>query len=325
MGYARTGTPECWIQGILTNYNFLSSVLWTVVIAYELFLVVNEMSSTKSLLPFKLFIYIFPLFVTLLPLTTNTYGLPDDDRGWCFIANRKSGSPKWGITTWEILSFYLWLWISILGIAALFLMIFIRLRKLRTVSPAISKYLYRMVLYPIILIVCWTIPTIEDICAASYEDCHTLVGYEAMDVISKIFPPLQGFLLTVVFFSRNDLVMYEWYRYLTGTQTDNEYYSLLHEPFKSGPSEIESESLASASSQSFSQSQSFSFSFLRPRLLSWISTSGAGAGGPDRSSDGTGKRELHCMFDEETMPVIAEEIDQSSHDEAAAADDTELP
>ena len=40
IGEIKSNTPGCWYQGIATNFNILSSILWTTVLTYDLYSIV---------------------------------------------------------------------------------------------------------------------------------------------------------------------------------------------------------------------------------------------------------------------------------------------
>ena len=89
LGETKNGTFSCWYQGFSSNINFLSGAMWTVVIAYQLNIIVNGGSRIEDLTPYHICCWGFPVLVATLVLTTNTYGLDDDGVGWCFVARRK--------------------------------------------------------------------------------------------------------------------------------------------------------------------------------------------------------------------------------------------
>jgi hypothetical protein len=97
IGQPHNGTALCWIQAVTTNYFCLVHIFWTTMLAYSLFKATKDSLSANVFSKVYLcFGFVFPLVVTLFPLTTNKFGNPhDDERGWCFLDNRKD-SP--GIT-----------------------------------------------------------------------------------------------------------------------------------------------------------------------------------------------------------------------------------
>ncbi len=111
LGLAKDGSAKCWFQGIMTNYFPLAGVFWTTWIAITVYRIAQS-AYHKDLFSNSIIIicWTLPLILTLLPLTTNTYGVYDpivDDRGWCFIDDRRD-SPNWTNLFWAIMSFYFW-------------------------------------------------------------------------------------------------------------------------------------------------------------------------------------------------------------------------
>ncbi len=142
-----SNTVACWYEGISTNYNYLSSILWITVISYKLFRLVyksqKELDLGNSKYSVQIEIYDshsdailddirilhlicwgFPIIVTLMPLmddytykNTNT----DDDTtysNWCALESshnsRDTNENSYELILWKIASFYLWVWIAII-------------------------------------------------------------------------------------------------------------------------------------------------------------------------------------------------------------------
>jgi hypothetical protein len=207
---SKTNSAECWYQGIATNYNYLVAIFWTNVIAYQMYsIVVKNEESAKSLAPYHLICWIFPLIVTLLPLTTNTYGEADDQSGWCFIANRPD-SPRYGELMWIILSFYIWVWASIAFILCIFVRTGVHLYHLTPVPPAVYNVYWKLGLYPLALIICWIPCSVDDMLAEMY-DSYSFPGSSTLNLMANMLPPLQGFLLSVIFFGSNPVIRQLWF------------------------------------------------------------------------------------------------------------------
>ena len=114
-----------------------------------------------------------PLLVTLLPLTTNTYGKNNDESPWCFISNR-SGSPSWGILVWDLCSFFVWLWLILIANIWLIISIAYRLKTIDNSNQITNWQVVKLCLYPMVAIICWTPATIMDIVAKTerFVHCH---------------------------------------------------------------------------------------------------------------------------------------------------------
>lgn len=49
LGKTQTGSFSCWFQGIISNWFYLSAILWTSVIIYQVWLIVTHGKVSKSL------------------------------------------------------------------------------------------------------------------------------------------------------------------------------------------------------------------------------------------------------------------------------------
>ncbi len=112
-----------------------------------------------------------PLLVTLLLLTTNTYGKTNNNAPWCFIGNR-SGSPSWGILVWALCSFFVWLWLILIVNLCLIISIVTRLRSIDNANQITNWQVVKLCLYPIVAIICWTPATVMDVIDRSGRFVH---------------------------------------------------------------------------------------------------------------------------------------------------------
>ena len=75
IGAQTSYSVACTFQTFLTTWFYLSSAFWNVVITYQVYIVVIRRDKIiQNLTYFHIFCWIFPLFLTLMPLTTNGYG-----------------------------------------------------------------------------------------------------------------------------------------------------------------------------------------------------------------------------------------------------------
>ncbi len=105
IGNTSTGSTACYYQGIVNNYFTLASIFWTMVIGYEVHLVVWYHRVQTDLRLFSIIIWTLPLILSLIPLSTSTYGNDDGTPGWCFL-NEKPSYPHWLDVFWFIMAFY---------------------------------------------------------------------------------------------------------------------------------------------------------------------------------------------------------------------------
>ena len=81
-GLPNNGTVECYIQAFLTNAFPLATIFWTTTIAYMVFCIIYKSRkidvNSKEIL---LVTFALPVVLTLLPLSTETYGSPENEGG----------------------------------------------------------------------------------------------------------------------------------------------------------------------------------------------------------------------------------------------------
>lgn len=209
-GLVNEGTIQCQIQAILTNIFPISGIFWTTILVYIMIGIVANKRVVKIITwKYHLIGWIFPIIITLLPLTTNRYGILGGDRGWCFI-DRLDSSPHWSTLFWMITSFYLWIWTSELFFA-LFLVyiVYIIYVKNFTYSSSSSRYykLLTLVFYPISTFVCWILPCYSDIFStiSNHFVSHNNTGLNSYAFFT---PFLQGILTLLIFIIMNHDVTY---------------------------------------------------------------------------------------------------------------------
>lgn len=220
LGKVQTGSFACWFQGLSTNINYLSSMFWTTVITVQIWLIVMRGTTLQDMGMIHLVCWVVPVVVSLLPLTTNTYGNEGTNEDWCFISNRPD-SPRYGILMWEILSFYVWVWVAILVNMVLLIQSRIALVKILAVglqdvlaSQRILRKCSKLIWYPRILMFCWTASTVTDI-ADLFNVDRTSHAFRTAVWLSAILAVSQGWLLAVAFFAMNPIVRFKWYGLFT--------------------------------------------------------------------------------------------------------------
>lgn len=193
-GYCQDRSTLCWIQTFLTNMGPICSVFWTSVI---LFIVWGHMTSrpTTISLPVHLLCWIFPTLISLLPLTTNRYGcLPGESECWCFIADRED-SPSWTGLFW-VYMLYVWIWIALIAYF-LFLCILSYYKVEGSRIQVNSVIVRKLVGYPIILLISWSLISIQDLLI---YDSSKLIESQIYQILFVCLPGLQGFLTASLYF-----------------------------------------------------------------------------------------------------------------------------
>ena len=126
------------------------------------------------------------LLIFLSPFMTDAYGL---NGIWCWIAY---GSDDYKGYWTSFFAFYLELWVSIIIIMGLSIVISNSLKTFECKS-AVRKLRNKVKYYPIVLIICWILPTIERILTLFDVYCETLV------ILHIITMSLQGFFNFLLF------------------------------------------------------------------------------------------------------------------------------
>jgi hypothetical protein len=208
LGYTENGTDACWFQGISTNFNFLLAILWTTIISFQVWLVVCKQNVIKDLTYAHLICWGIPLLATLLPLTTSTYANPDDESNWCFVA-KTSDSPDWSQLFWFIFAFYGWIWLAMICNVVFISGILYRFYQMQEVPERVVGTIRKLLLYPIIIVFCWSIITFTDLYSTVRTGSKS-TGFYLVDGIATILAVSQGFFFALVFFGLNPLIRKAW-------------------------------------------------------------------------------------------------------------------
>lgn len=158
-----TCSALCYIQGFTQQWFQVSSVLWTTAIAFTLYMsavkgkVVDEIEIHEFKI--KLFCWGVPLVLATIPFMTSSY---ENTGGWCWISGRGAGG-----TVQRMLLFYVPIWVAV-GFNCYVYYKVIRIIRLVTRNQVgaadlgkVLSMINRLKLYPLILIVCWIMPTVN--------------------------------------------------------------------------------------------------------------------------------------------------------------------
>jgi hypothetical protein len=163
VGGTHSESIECYIQGIANNYFCLASFLWTMVIGYEMHLLIWYSRVQTDLRIISVVNWTLPLILSLIPLSTSTYGNDDGAPGWCFF-NSRDGYTRWVDGLWEFVSFYLWIFLMVLYLFYVSALSSYKLYYLQKgkVSEA-HRIIERIIYFPIIVVVCWLVSALINI------------------------------------------------------------------------------------------------------------------------------------------------------------------
>lgn len=207
-GYVHEKSLLCKAQAILTNIFPLSSVFWVTIMIYIYVKLLTSYESVHAIhSTIHIFCWGFPILLTFLPLTTNKFGVIDGEVGWCWLDERSS-TPPWASFFWNILSFYLWIWLAI-GVYLLFYFYILyeirnRYETFRS-SDNILRTLHKISLYPLSVVACWFIPCVYDL--FEYYGSSTTNNL-LFQQLSSVTPMLQGTFTCIIFVSTNSEVIF---------------------------------------------------------------------------------------------------------------------
>lgn len=205
-----SGVPSdyylCFMQGILQQCFYPSSWLWTTMLMYLLYSLVLRGKITISSLRMVSICCGIPLLCALLPLTTDTYESSNNDDDWCWIQPYNDGGFQRTMTTvWQVLTFDCLIIICFVLMSGWGLRIYWKLKvdQIPT-TPAVSAALESLVLYPLILIVCWLPNEVMLIFFGRYPADNVYV------VLANSLSILHGGFAALIFFYKSKECRVNW-------------------------------------------------------------------------------------------------------------------
>lgn len=197
IGFFLPESPDslCKTQAMITSYFSLASVLWTAALAFTLYYAVVRRKDVASLeLKLVFFANGVPLLALIPPLAQGTYG---PSGGWCWI--KADGNDNAKGTFWRIATFYMPLWLVIAFNLFVYVSVirYLRQQVQLMLLPDISsdKLVRRLRLYPGILIVCYTLPTVNRI----YQSITYGSSWTPLVILSGGTMCITGFLNAIVY------------------------------------------------------------------------------------------------------------------------------
>lgn len=223
-GHPEDGSIQCIIQAILTNVFPIAGVLWTTLISLLLLIHVFKFRSIDRFSwQINFLCFFLPLLVTLLPLTTQQFGLQNEDTGWCFLKDR-SNSPSWTLLFWTAVSFYLWMWGGMVLYLILFSCVAYETYQIFSRNPNASnrKTFYRIFVYfvfPLNVFLCWLPATLYDFLRTSGHRSYS--GHGVLEVLSDVFPTFLGIANAVTYIAINEQMRMTVLSLLMGRTVDD--------------------------------------------------------------------------------------------------------
>ncbi|CAD8104669.1 unnamed protein product [Paramecium sonneborni] len=147
----------CLLQSYFINASQLSSIMyplfikrWTAIIAFILYqsCVNNQKEEALSLYGYLFFGFCIPFSISIYPFFTHDYGLAGIS---CWIKEDNIDN-SYRSTIIRYINFYIPLIVIILYNSIIYIII---ICKLYGISEQQTKFIYKMISYPLILIICW--------------------------------------------------------------------------------------------------------------------------------------------------------------------------
>jgi hypothetical protein len=200
-GLVKDRSILCTAQFLLTNIFPLVGFFWTFYIVFLMYGVYANNRTVKSIgYQTHIISWLTPIILSLLPLTTNRYGTLDEDYGWCFIAPRSS-TKEWQTLFWVLMSFYAWIWIAELFFGCFFLYSLYLTRMSHTAPSNSRALLSSLMSYPLISLMCWTLPCYYDTMDSIQKHDGDYVHHsQVLYILSHLLPLTQGALTALAFF-----------------------------------------------------------------------------------------------------------------------------
>ena len=194
------GEPDdrtmCALQGILQQFFYPASWVWTVIMTYLLYCLVMRGKITMPEWQMHVICWGIPLLCTLIPLSTDTYGSQANDDDWCWIQPRTLSNRNIQMNNiWEYITFDCVIFGSFLLMTTWGSLIFYRLtiQQIST-TKTIQSALKALIMYPIILFITWCPNAI-----LLTMDIESSMGSPLMLVVNSL-SIWQGGLTAIIFF-----------------------------------------------------------------------------------------------------------------------------
>ena len=219
-------STQCLVQAVGLTYFCLADILMVGAIAYSInSAVIKEKDITKYEKYILGFVFGVPGAVAGLPSITGNYGT---SQGWCWISQEHEIMEGYG-GFWRLGLFYVPLWIVIVYCLFAYSGIISKIKsQLHLISeePGLSsRILKKLMMYPLILIVCFLPLT----AARIYEFFNPDDPYMWLTIVSGVFFSINGF-LNAILYGFTDMVRKEIFKcckqdksYTTGSEVSSNY------------------------------------------------------------------------------------------------------
>lgn len=203
LGFPTSGSPLCWIQGVFATFFTLSGWFWTTILAYRVYSMVRYGGCKLRLWQMHTLAWGLPVLLTALPLSTTNYGSTAGSEQWCLFLQR-GNNPHWLMAFWSYSTFLIWLIICIILMLAWQCIILYKFRD-SAMKAVIRRTYDKVYLYPLAMIVCWTLNVV---CDDVYDSSITL------NALSMMFAISNGIISAVIFMIKSEEARRRWSAYL---------------------------------------------------------------------------------------------------------------
>lgn len=142
-----------------------------------------------------------PMFLALIPITTNNYGSSNYDTQWCVLTQR-GNNWSWLTQFWSYVAFFGWLFVCIALMIAWQVMISYQFRD-SPMQAVVRRTYDKVYLYPVVMIVCWVL---------NYwcDDVRNKDAGEFLNALSMLFGISNGVFSALIFMFKSEEARRRW-------------------------------------------------------------------------------------------------------------------
>jgi len=212
LGFPSDGSTLCWMQGILQSYFAMCSWFWTTILAFRVYSIVKFGKCSLTNVHMHIFAWGFPMFLTLIPISTNNYGSSAFDTQWCVLTQR-GDNPQWLTLFWSYVAFFCWLFVCI--VLMIFWQMSISYQFRNSPMKAVIRRTYdKVYLYPVVMVICWVL---NYWCDALYSENSG----EALNALSMLFGISNGIFSALIFMFKSEEARRRWKTYFNPPKQNN--------------------------------------------------------------------------------------------------------
>lgn len=202
VGFPDDGSVLCWVQGLMQGIFAVSSWFWTTALSYSLYSIIRFGKVRYKQYQVHLVCWGLPVILAIIPLSTERYGSSSVDLQWCVFVGKSNG---WTLF-WSYASFFGWMFLCIVLMLTWHYHIHITMAYRSESLTEIVRNTYRKVsLYPVAMIMCWTLNYLSISIIPAEHDPHLLVA------LSMLFAISYGIVTSCIFMAKSEEAQRRWY------------------------------------------------------------------------------------------------------------------